>query len=229
MYERCGTFAPSPMSAFFVSTKVPTWASAARCVPARSDTYGPTVAPSPITDSRATVCWTTARSCTTVSTSRVPGPITAPRPIVVRPSRIVPGSRRTSGASSTIVSMKVLVGSTIVTPSIIHRSLMRSRSTASAVASWARSFTWQGRRVLGRDRDHRVTGLAQHGDGVGQVVLALRVLGAQAPQCRREQAAAEAVDRRVDLGQVELVCSGVGPFDDAVHPTLGIAHDAAEA
>ena len=98
-------FAPSPMSEFFASTKLPSFAPAPTCVPGRRCVYGPTLAPSPISASCATVLVMVARSPTIVSTRWVSGPITEPAPMTVRPSRIVPGSRRTSGSSSTDTSM----------------------------------------------------------------------------------------------------------------------------
>ena len=147
------------------------------------------------------------------------GPRGSCRAAAARPARARPSCR-----------CRPRSGSTIVTPSIIQRSLMRSRSTASAVASWARSFTCRAAAGSSAgDRDHGVPGLAEHRHGVGQVVLALRVLGAEPPQRRREQAAAEAVDRGVHLGELELVGVGVGALDDAVDPALRVAHDPAEA
>ena len=92
------------MSAFFVSTKVPTWAPAAMRVPGRSDTHGPIVTPSPISASLATVSSIVTPSPTIVSTSRQCGPITERAPMTVRPSRTVPGRSRTSGSSSTDAS-----------------------------------------------------------------------------------------------------------------------------
>ena len=72
-------------------------------------------------------------------------------------------------------------------------------------------------------------GGAQHLDRVGQVVLALRVLGAQPAQRGREQVAPEAVDRRVDLVDLELLGVGVGVLDDAGDPVVLVADDAAVA
>ena len=83
--------------------------------------------------------------------------------------------------------------------------------------------------VVGLDPEHDVPGLAQDLDDVGEVVLALGVLGAEPAQRGREEPATEAVDRRVDLVDGELVGIGVGLLDDAVDPALGVAHDAAVA
>ena len=74
--------------------------------------------------------------------------------------------------------------------------------------------------------DDDVAGGAQHPDDVGEVVLALRVLGVEAPQGGGQQAAPEAVDRRVDLGDLELGVVGVGLLHDAVDAAAGVAHDA---
>ncbi len=83
--------------------------------------------------------------------------------------------------------------------------------------------------VLGGDGADVVARLAQHADHVGQVVLALGVLRAEPPQRRGEQAAPEAVDRGVDLRDLELLGAGVGPFHDVVHPVLVVAHHPPEA
>ena len=74
-----------------------------------------------------------------------------------------------------------------------------------------------------------VAGVVQHPDDVGQVVLALGVLGAEPAQGGGEHAAAEAVDRRVDLVDGALVLGGVGLLDHPVHPVVGAADDAAVA
>ena len=71
-------------------------------------------------------------------------------------------------------------------------------------------------RVGRRRADDEMPGGAQHPDDVGQVVLALPVLGLEAAQRGREQPPAEAVDRRVDLGDGELGLVAVGLLDDAV-------------
>ena len=108
---------------------------------------------------------------------------------------------------------------------------MRARSSASASASCARSFTPNvSIGVVGLDAEHR-RGPAWRStaDDVGEVVLALRVLGAEPAQRGREQPAAEAVDRRVHLVDRELVGRGVGLLDDAVDAAVRVAHDAAVA
>ena len=83
--------------------------------------------------------------------------------------------------------------------------------------------------ILGLERDHVVARVAQHRDRVGQVVLALRVLGAQAAQRGREQPAPEAVDRRVDLVDLAFLGGGVGVLDDARDAPVLAPHDPAEA
>jgi hypothetical protein len=83
------------------------------------------------------------------------------------------------------------------------------------------------RRVVGRNRDHLVPRRAQHFDRVGQVVLTLRVLRAQAPQRGREQVAPEAVDRRVDLRDLALLDVSIGVLDDARDPIVFVADHAA--
>ena len=71
-----------------------------------------------------------------------------------------------------------------------------------------------------------MTRAPQHLDHIGEVVLALRVLGAHASQRRREERAPEAVDRRVHLADRELVRIAVGLLDDALNAAARVAHDA---
>ena len=106
----------------------------------------------------------------------------------------------------------------MVTPRRIQRSLMRSRSSASATASWARSLTPAASMGSATTSDvHRVAGVVEHADHVGQVVLALGVGRAEPAQRRGQQAAAEAVDRGVDLGDGPLLVGGVGLLDHPGH------------
>ena len=114
----------------------------------------------------------------------------------------------------------------MVTPACIHRSLMRARSAASAAASWARSLTcerFDG--VFDLDAAEHVAGLAQHADDVGEVVLALRVLG-----LRRRSAGASRPRRKQKIdGFTSSIASsfgGVGLLDDALDVAVGVAHDA---
>ena len=80
------------------------------------------------------------RGPTIESTSWLPAPMVVPSPTRVRPRRITFGSRVTSGASSTPASTKAVAGSCIVTPARIQATLIRSRRTAVASASWTRSL-----------------------------------------------------------------------------------------
>ena len=80
-------------------------------------------------------------------------------------------------------------------------------------------------RVVDLDAVDHVTGLPQHRDDVGEVVLALGVLGNEPAQRRREETAPEAVDRRVDLVDRKLVGRGVELLDDPLDAAARIAHD----
>ncbi len=83
---------------------------------------------------------------------------------------------------------------------------------------------------VGQDeRAHRVAGAGQHGDGVGQVVLALGVGRAEPAQRRRQDAAPEAVDGRVDLVDRLLLVGGVGLLDDPGDVAVLAVHDPAVA
>ena len=81
-------------------------------------------------------------------------------------------------------------------------------------------------RVVDLDAVDHVAGLPQHRDDVGEVVLALDVLGNQAAQRRREEPPAEAVDRGVDLVDRQLLRGGVALLHDAGDVAAGVAHHA---
>ena len=84
---------------------------------------------------------------------------------------------------------------------------------------------------VGGDHAHdAVAGVGQHLHDVGEVVLALGVVGLHHAQRRRQQAAPEAEDAGVDLVDLELVGGGVAVLDDAGDAlVLAHAHDAAVA
>ncbi len=141
MYDRCGTFEPSPICAFFVSTNVPILPFAPSSVPGRRYANGPTLARGPITASEPCVRTTVAPGPTSTSVSVVSGPTVAPSRTTVAPCSWVPGSSVTSRSSSTSTSTQVVAGSTTVTPSRIQSSRTRRLSSAPSVASCTRSLT----------------------------------------------------------------------------------------
>src|SRR5437764_1352284 len=57
-------------------------------------------------------------------------------------------------------------------------------------------------------------------------LLARRVLGAEAAEGGRQQAAPEAVDRGVDLSDLALFLGGQRVLDDAADPLVLVVHDA---
>ena len=71
-----------------------------------------------------------------------------------------------------------------------------------------------------RERRDLVAGVMEHGDRVGQVVLAVGVLGAEPSQGGRQHAAPEAVHRGVDLVHRPLLLGGVSLLDDARDPAV---------
>ena len=98
----------------------------------------------------------------------------------------------------------------MVTPTCIHRWLMRRRSSASAARQLGPVVDPDRfGRVVALEGHDLVAGVVQHRDHVGQVVLALGVLGGEPAQGRGEQAAPEAVDRGADLVDVALGLGGV--------------------
>src|SRR5690606_3166846 len=84
-YDWWGTFAPSPIWAFLVSTNVPTLAPAASRLPGRREAYGPTCAPGPIEEATAWARTTLAPAPTSVSMRDTSGPMVAPSPTAVLP------------------------------------------------------------------------------------------------------------------------------------------------
>src|SRR5437588_6594502 len=84
-------------------------------------------------------------------------------------------------------------------------------------------------RVVGDHRHDLVAGVVEDGDDVGEVVLAGRVLRAEAAECGRQQAAPEAIDRSVDLLDPSLLLGGQGVLDDAAHPLVLVVDDALPA
>src|SRR5687768_1672568 len=90
-YDRCGTFVPSPIDAFFVSTYVPTLALRANRDPGRRYAYGPTLASGPTSAPTATALSTRAPAPARVSVNREFGPTSHPSPRCVAPCNCVPG------------------------------------------------------------------------------------------------------------------------------------------
>ena len=129
---------------------------------------------------------TTAPSPTAVSTSRVFGPISACSPTDAGALQDHPGQEDDVGGQvRPRRRCRWRSGSHMVTPRRIHRSLIRSRSSASATASWARSLTPAASMVSSTTSEPtRWPALVEHLDDVGQVVLALGVGRAQPAQRR---------------------------------------------
>src|SRR6478609_10099980 len=111
-YDRCGTFAPSPILAFLVSTNPPILPPAPSSVPGRRYENGPTLAPGPTTASSPWVRTTLAPAPTSTSLSVQSGPTTASSATTVAPRSWTPGRIVTSGASVTSTSIHVVSGST---------------------------------------------------------------------------------------------------------------------
>ena len=110
---------------------------------------------------------------------------------MVRPRSTVNGLIVTSSAISTVGSIHVDAGSTIVTPASMCRSLMRSRSTAAACASSTRVFTPSvSSEFCGNVSRDTLARLDEQRDHVGEVQLALDVLRLE-PLERGHRAASE--------------------------------------
>ena len=88
----------------------------------------------------------------------------------------------------------------MVTPFSSQRRLVRARSSRSASGQLPPVVdALASRRGRRRPRADRVAHAGEHADDVGEVVLALGVVGGEPAQRRAEQVAAEAVDAGVDL------------------------------
>jgi hypothetical protein len=113
----------------------------------------------------------------------------------------------------------VFAGSSIVTPDRSSDSLVRAPQFGLGHRE-LQSVVDARRLDCGRSDDavDGVAGLGEHRDHVGQVVLALCVVGAEPTQGRREQRAFQAVDRGVDLVDLQLLGRRVSLFDDARDP-----------
>ena len=119
----------------------------------------------------------------------------------------------------------------MVTPLASHSALVRRAQLGLGVGELGAVVDAVGLvGVVGHHAHDPVAGLGQHLHDVGEVVLALGVVGLHHAQRRRQQAAAEAEDARVDLVDLELVGGGVAVLDDAGDAVvLAHAHDAAVA
>ena len=110
---------------------------------------------------------------------------------------------------------------------------MRFWAIARTSPSWTRSLTpsaWL--RVVQRVRPDGVTRRAHRRQDVGQVQLALRVVGAQAAERVEQRAPVEREDRAVDLADRELLLRRIARrlrLDDALDVAVVVAHDAAVA
>ena len=83
--------------------------------------------------------------------------------------------------------------------------------------------------VVEHVRPHGASGLAGDRDDVGEVLLALGVVGAHPGQGVAQDVDVEGVDARVDLGDRPLAVGGVTVLDDALDASVGAAHDPAVA
>ena len=165
-----------------------------------------------------------------VSISVVSGPTSQRAPIRVAPRRNVPGSTTVSPPISTPTSISVLAGSTIVTPASACARWIRSWASRRTCASSTRVLTPS---VSAGSVDHvradRLALGAQQRQHVGQVELALRVVGAQLLQRLQQVAARERVDAGVDLADRLLLGRRVAGRLGLHHPldaALRVAHDA---
>ena len=172
MYERCGTFVPSPIREFLISTNVPAFARGLEHRAGAKVTERADEASGPIVGVDATAC----------------GPISAPAATLVAPRRTVNGwidrrrarsSRSGRSTSSRVDDRDAGEHVRVVDPV--------AQSAAAAAASSTRVLTPSVSTGIGRDV-HRdaLAGSDEVADGVGEVELALRVVRLE-PVERRPQ------------------------------------------
>ena len=134
-----------------------------------------------------------------------------------------------SGSIATAASIQVVAGSTIVTPASMCaavRAVAQERRSLRHVGAGVDAE--RGGRIGVPVADHRPAGRDERADCVGQVELALVVLGVEPRERGPQVLGAKDVDARVDLGQGPLVSRRVAHLDDALHAAAGPADDAAE-
>ena len=144
-----------------------------------------------------------------------------PRPIRVVPLIVVNGSITVSWPISTSTSMTVLSGSTIETPASMWRSWIAAWASLRTRARATRSLTPRTSRgsstTLASIRSPLVP---QQGQDLGQIELALGVVGGQPRERLPQSAGREGEDAGVDLVDPELglarVTGALG-LDDPLH------------
>ncbi|MNC49771.1 hypothetical protein D3C75_989710 [compost metagenome] len=132
---------PSPITAFLISTKSPTFTPSARSAPGRRYANGPIFTSLPVLASSSTDCLMCTPLPTTESVISTLGPITQSSPMTVLPFSTQPGSSTVSAPIDTPFSTYVWAGSVTVTPSSINPRTMRSRISRSASDNATRSLT----------------------------------------------------------------------------------------
>jgi hypothetical protein len=129
---------------------------------------------------------------------------------------------------TTVGSIQVEAGSTIVQPASRWPRLMRSRRIAAASASSTRVLTPSV--SAGSDvHRHLVACLDDRAHRVGEVQLALRVVAVEALDRGPQQLGLEDVDRRVRLGEGEDLGGRIDRLDDCLEQASIVAYDAAVA
>ena len=175
------------------------------------------------------MCWTWQFRPTTQSSSRVSGPISLPAPTTVLPAQDRPRVQRDVAAELDGDVDERLAG-------IEHRHAVEQPAAVGATAQLALGegqlpavVDALGLRAGRLDASDPVTHAGEHTDDVGEVQLALRVVGGDAAQGRSEQVPPEGVDARGDLGDGPLVGRCVALLDDAQDLAVATGDDPAVA
>ncbi len=198
------------MSEFFTSTNVPTFDPARSTVPGRRYANGPTLTRGPISASTAWLWMTFAPSWTAQSISVVCDPIVAPAPTRVTPRRVLNGSSTVSWPTSTPTSTTVAVGRDDGHPG--------SHQPLQDLALGERVDLGQPDPVVDAERlggvgqlvgDDGVLAGPEHRQHVGEVELALGVVGPHLAERIEQRAALEGEDPGVHLADRELELGGV--------------------
>ena len=128
----------------------------------------------------------------------------------------------------TIVSIYVLAGSTMVTPASMCRSKIRCCMIARAAASSTLLLMPMTSTETGSlDRFNSLAGACKSRDAVGEIELALRIVGGESCDSAAQVGLVEAIDPRIDFVDRELFRRRVASLHDA-HHLAAISNDSTE-
>ena len=120
-------------------------------------------------------------------------------PMLVLPSSCTPGSTTVSSPPTTSGSINTVSGSWMVTPASISSARFHSRKMRSTSARSARVLQPSTSRESAATCASTVSPLPQHGNGIGEIKLAMLVVGLHLGQRGPQFFEREAVDGGIDF------------------------------